>query len=144
MTHIRPLVICLFRHADAILVMESYDPTDGEPWYRPLGGGIEFGEHSRDALIREIHEELGASITDLRYLFTIENIFVYDGRPGHEIVQVYDGRFVDATIYQRKILYALEGNDEQFDAMWKTLEFFRQGHAPLYPDGLLERLDGQP
>ncbi|WP_167355884.1 NUDIX domain-containing protein [Paenibacillus oryzisoli] len=28
--------------------------------YRPVGGTIELGEHSQEALIREFQEELGA------------------------------------------------------------------------------------
>ncbi|MCA9941424.1 MAG: NUDIX domain-containing protein, partial [Anaerolineales bacterium] len=57
---IRPLVICLFRHKNHILVMEGYDPVKQQTFYRPLGGGIEFGEHSAIALRRELREELGA------------------------------------------------------------------------------------
>ncbi len=41
---VRPLAICVFRHHDRILVMEGYDPVKKEHFYRPLGGGIEFGE----------------------------------------------------------------------------------------------------
>lgn len=42
---IRPLAICVFRHAGRILVAEGTDEVKGETFYRPLGGAIEFGEY---------------------------------------------------------------------------------------------------
>lgn len=44
MSRIRPLAICVFRHQDRILVAEGYDPVKDEHFYRPLGGGNEFGD----------------------------------------------------------------------------------------------------
>ncbi len=40
---IRPLVICLFWQGQRILVAKGYDPLKREQFFRPLGGGIEFG-----------------------------------------------------------------------------------------------------
>ena len=36
---IRPLVICLFKKGDTILVAEGYDPVKDDYYYRPIGGG---------------------------------------------------------------------------------------------------------
>ena len=94
MSQIRPLAICIFSHGNKILVSEERDPAKGEIFYRPLGGGIEFGEHSTDTIHRELIEEIEAKVKDLVYLGTIENIFTFNGIPGHEIVQVYDGALV--------------------------------------------------
>ncbi len=141
---IRPLVIALLRRDDHILVSEGYDPIKRETFYRPLGGMIEFGEHSADALRREIDEELGLAITNLRYLVTLENIFVYNGQPGHEIVLVYDAEFVDPTVYQRPWLDGHESDDAHggdFKAYWRSPAFFAGPNAPpLYPAGLLLHL----
>ena len=137
---IRPLAICVFLREGSILVFEGYDPVKRQVFYRPLGGGIEFGEHSRDAVVREIREELGREITNLRSLGILENIFTYNGQTGHEIVVVYDGAFVDRSIYEQAQLTAWEDNGESFTAMWKPLQGFMSGQAPLYPDGLLNLL----
>lgn len=136
---IRPLAICVFRHEGRILVSENYDPTKRETFYRPLGGGIEFGERGIDAVAREIHEELGAAVRDLAYLGALENIFTYDGKPGHEIVLVYDGSFVKSSLYGRERLTGREG-DALITVVWKPLTAFGPGSPPLYPDGLLELL----
>ncbi|MGH2403262.1 MAG: NUDIX domain-containing protein [bacterium] len=78
---IRPLAICVFRDGENILVAEGTDDIKGETFYRPLGGAIEFGEYARDTLVREMREEIGAEITDLRYLGALENVFTYMGDP---------------------------------------------------------------
>ena len=139
---IRPIAIAVFRDGDRILAFEGHDPTKRETFYRPLGGGIEFGERAQDCLAREIREELGAEIADVTYVGTLQNIFTCDGQVGHEIVLVYETRFVDARLYQ---VESLRGEDEgkPFMGMWKSLDEFRAGEAPLYPDGLLGFLDGR-
>jgi 8-oxo-dGTP pyrophosphatase MutT (NUDIX family) len=140
---IRPLAICVFRDGERIFAAEGYDPLKKQTFYRPLGGKIEFGERSAQTVARELREEIGAEVSDLRYLGTLENIFAYNGEAGHEIVLIYDGKFVDKTIYEREGLEGHEDDDDggAFRAVWKSLSFFREGHAPLYPDGLLQLLD---
>ncbi len=142
--NIRPIAICIFSQNGRILVLEGYDPTKHEIFYRPLGGGIEFGEHSQEALEREIQEELNTAVTNLRYLATLENIFTFDGQPGHEIVQIYDGQFVDKSLYHCPVIKGREEGGQRFTAFWKSLNDFEGKSAPpLYPDGLLELLRQQ-
>lgn len=121
---------------------ESHDPIKGESFYRPLGGGIEFGETSAEAVEREIQEEIGASVTKLRLIGTLENIFMYLGAPGHEIVQVYDGQFVDRALYERGSIPGTESNGQSFEAIWKELESF-SAESPLYPNGLFALLQSK-
>ncbi len=138
---IRPLAICIFRKDDAIFVFEGHRPDSGERYYRPLGGGIEYGESGRQTVIRELREEIGAEIADLRYLDTLENIFTYAGDLGHEIAVVYEARFADPTFYERDGVDVTDDGNEELKAYWKSLDLFRRGDAPLYPNGLLDLLD---
>jgi 8-oxo-dGTP pyrophosphatase MutT (NUDIX family) len=143
MPHIRPIAVCIFRHKGKILVFEGYDPQEDETFYRPLGGGIEFGERSADTVRRELREEISAEVRDLVYLGTLENIFTYDGEPGHEIVQVYDGVLVDSGLYEQAVIVGREADvEENFRAMWKSPDEFGPGKSILYPDSLLEMLSG--
>ena len=143
MPNIRPIAICLFRHDGKILVFEGYDPRKDETFYRPLGGGIEFGERSVDTIRRELREEIGAEVRNLVYLGTLENIFTFDGKPGHEIVQVYDGVLTESGLYEQAVILGHEADvEEHFRAMWKSLDEFGPGESILYPDGLLEMLSG--
>ena len=142
MPNIRPLAICLFRDGDRILVAEGYDPVKRETFYRPLGGGIEFGERAEQTVRRELREELSAEVVNLTYLFTLENIFTFNGADGHEIILVYDGQLNDTSLYAQDVL---EGNEfdgfrqAPFRAVWKHIHEFGPA-APLYPEGLHERL----
>jgi len=138
---IRPLAICVFRNNDRILVAEGYDPIKKQLFYRPLGGGIEFGEKSEDTVRRELMEEIRAEVGDVWYLGTLENIFVFNGTPGHEIVQVYDGALKESGLYDQAVIAGQEADiNESFQAVWMSLDEFGDGKSILYPSGLLEML----
>jgi 8-oxo-dGTP pyrophosphatase MutT (NUDIX family) len=108
----------------------------GETYYGPLGGGVEFGERAADAVRREMMEELGAELARVRLLGVLENIFTYEGRPGHEIVFVYRGWFADASLYERDELRWTESDGTEWLARWMPLEHFARGGPPLYPAGV--------
>lgn len=136
---IRPLAICVFRNNGRILVAEGYDPVKEHTFYRPLGGAIEFGEASQETVRRELMEEIGAEVEGLQYLGTLENIFVFNGEPGHEIVMVYDGVLTNSGLYDQAVIEGKEADvDESFKAVWKNISEFVEGKSTLYPDGLLE------
>lgn len=138
-TRIRPISICLLRRGEEILVHESYDSVKERGFARPLGGGIDFGETSAKAAIREIKEELGVDITEVVLLGVVENIFVYEGEPGHEMVFVYDGRFVDESLYERASLDGVEGK-RQFKAVWRLPQALRHGPYYLVPEEIWDLL----
>ena len=134
---IRPIVICLFRKGDRILVSEAFDHSKGEYFCRPLGGGIEFGEHSRDAMLREIREETGSEVENLRLLGVLENVFTYEGELGHEVVFVYDAEFADKSLYERGEVQAYESEiDKRFVASWRSLEEIERRGVRLVPEPL--------
>ena len=139
---IRPLAICVIRHHDRILVAEGYDSIKDEYFYRPLGGGIEFGEPSVETICRELIEEINAEVDreSLKFLGAVENIFHFNGTPGHEIVLIYDGTLKESGLYEQDEILGKEVNGENFRAVWKDLDEFREGKFILYPTGLIEML----
>jgi 8-oxo-dGTP pyrophosphatase MutT (NUDIX family) len=138
---IRPLAICVFRNNDRILVAEGYDEIKDNTFYRPLGGGIEFGEYSEQTIHRESMEEIGVEVSGLKYLGMLENVYVFNGMPGHEIVLVYDGVLKNSGLYEQAEVEGKEAEiDESFKAVWKSLNEFGEGKSILYPIGLKELL----
>jgi 8-oxo-dGTP pyrophosphatase MutT (NUDIX family) len=135
--HIRPIVICLFRRGDRLLVAQDYDSIKQDYFCRPLGGGIKFGEQSRVAMLREIAEELAAEVDNLRLVGVLENIFTYEGRAGHEIVFVYDAEFVNKSLYEQAEICCFEPEaNVKFVARWASpVELERQG-IRLVPETL--------
>jgi len=139
---VRPLAICVFRNQDRILVNQGYDQVKDKYFYRPLGGGIEFGETSLETICRALREEITVEVDkeSLTYLGTVENIFHFNGEPGHEIVLVYDGKLKDLGLYEQAVIAGKEANGEEFEAMWMSLDEFGTGKRILYPTGLAEIL----
>jgi len=133
----RTVAICLIRHQGKILVGEASDAVKGETFYRPLGGGVNFGESARNAVIREIKEEIGAELANVRQLSVIENIFTYQGNPGHEIIFVFEAEFADKSLYARSEWdTSTEPGWSRF--LWKPESVFHTGAEKLYPEGLLD------
>jgi ADP-ribose pyrophosphatase YjhB (NUDIX family) len=152
--HVRPIALAVIKRErppgphnaeQAILVFEGYDPHKDEVFYRPLGGTIEFGERSEQTVFRELYEEVGLELQNVRYLATVENIFIYQGQTGHEIVMLYSARLADVSsqAYEQDEFQGMEDNGQPFTARWMPLSHFEPHGPPLYPTGLLDLLMDQ-
>jgi 8-oxo-dGTP pyrophosphatase MutT (NUDIX family) len=136
---IRPLVICLFRNDGRFLASLGTDSVKDQDFYRPLGGMIEFGETSEAALKREIKEELGEEITNIKYLGTTESLFTYEGGAGHEIVMAFDAEFINRSLYAKNEIDVIEG-DIFYKAYWINIEDLLSGKVIVYPEGIIEMI----
>ncbi|PEX36352.1 DNA mismatch repair protein MutT [Bacillus cereus] len=123
---------------DSRLLVQEYHTSD-ETYYRPLGGSIELGEKSAHTVIREFQEELHTEVEIINYLGCLENIFHLDGEIGHEIIQLYSVRLLDASLYEME---KVNIQDEQTVAYakWIPITAFIQKEKILYPDGVLQYL----
>jgi len=138
MPTIRPIALAVPRRGEDLLVLEKHDPTKGQTFYRPLGGGIEFGETAELAVCRELREELAVELLDVRRLGVLENIFHGFGRDGHEIAFIFGCRLVDQAVYERDVVGKILDNAGT-KVMWRSLSTFNSG-SPLYPEGLADLL----
>ena len=60
------------------------------------GGGLEFGEGTRDCLVREVREEMGVEATGLRHFYTTDFFQASAYREGDQLVSVYYSFRVEA------------------------------------------------
>jgi ADP-ribose pyrophosphatase YjhB (NUDIX family) len=113
----------------ALLVSEH---TDQGRFHRPLGGHVEYGEYALDTLHRELREEIGQALADVRLLGVLENIFAWDGERQHELVFLYAARFADPAAYD------IEEQGIRDEASGRSRVIWRPAGAsspPLYPAG---------
>ncbi len=136
---IRVLALGVILQGDRIFISEGYDPVKHQTFYRAMGGGVDFGETSLAALKREFQEEIQAELTNIHYLGCLENIFTYNGQPGHEIIQLYKCDFVDPKLYQLEKLVFTEG-ERQKTALWVDISRFKSGELKLVPEQFFEYL----
>ncbi|MFY9493530.1 MAG: NUDIX domain-containing protein [Minisyncoccia bacterium] len=121
------------RNGQEVLAGIGRDDVKGEDFGRIIGGKIEFGETAEFALRREFQEELNTELEDLFFIKMVENIFTYNGQPGHEIVFVYRGSLADKTLYQKDLIRVEDGGKE-FDVRWVPLDDVYLGKLKLYPE----------
>ena len=136
---IRVLALGIIRDDDRLFISQGFDPVKQETFYRAMGGGVDFGETSLEALKREFEEEINAEVTNIKYLGCMENIFVYNGNPGHEIIQLYQCDFVDPKFYQLEQITFNEG-ERQKTALWVKLDRCRSGELRVVPEQFLDYL----
>jgi 8-oxo-dGTP pyrophosphatase MutT (NUDIX family) len=139
---IRPVALAAVRRENGeILVSKDYEPGEAEPFYRFIGGGVEFGEHSREAVVREFREELGVELTNVSLRGTHENVFTFDGEQGHEIWRVYEGDIAEDWPYERDRFEGHEPElDETFEATWMVPDRLRDD-VTFYDPVVLSDLD---
>lgn len=122
------------------LVWRGHDT--GRPFHRLLGGHLEPGEATIDCVVREIDEELGATLVAPRLLGVLENVFEHEGEPGHEVVFVYAGDLDDPDNVPPEGRWFTDGGERQ-RVEWRPVTVpVGHPHAaiPLYPTGLQEML----
>lgn len=134
---IRPLSLALIKKDDKYLVFKATDPNTEEKFYRPLGGGIEFGETSAEALIREFKEEIDADIEPIKILNVFENMFTYEGIEMHELVFLYEAKFSDTSWYQKDGI-DINARHPNRKATWVSRETLLK--ANFYPEGIKKLL----
>ncbi len=114
------------------LASKGFDEKKGETFYRGIGGGIHFRETSEDAMKREIKEELGCEVENLKLVDVAENVFTFNGEDRHQIVFLYTGDLSNKDLYKQDKIHIVEPYSE-FDAEWVPIEDILRGKVILYP-----------
>lgn len=129
---IKVKAMALFIADGRMLVTDCFDKVKQKPFYRLLGGHIEFGERSEETLKREMLEEVGADIDVLALLGTVQNRFIYEGRHYHEIVFIHHAKFLNESFHRREDLRNLEVDFEEL-FKWVPVSEALNGDVPLFP-----------
>ena len=135
---VKAVAVCV--HAGRVLVERGVDRAAASGFYRAIGGSVEFGERAVDAVVREWSEEYGLTLREPRLLGVVENVFTYEGRPGHEVVFVFQARIAEEAVYARDALEGVDPDGRVHHAVWVPLADLAGDGVPLHPAGLLDLL----
>ena len=80
-------VACIVTGQKKILIQKNFN----DDYYSLIGGRVKFFEDTTEALIREINEETGITISrdEAKLIDIVENFFIYDNTKFHEILFIY-------------------------------------------------------
>jgi 8-oxo-dGTP pyrophosphatase MutT (NUDIX family) len=127
---VRPVAIGLLRDGDRLLVAEVPNDDGSVKGWRPLGGGIEFGETAEAALRREFREELGAEIEVTGPPMIFENLYDHAGHVGHEIIFAFPIRLLDEAVGAER-RFQIRDNDAVVWVEWIETRRFQAGDVLL-------------
>ena len=95
---IRPVALAVIRNGSRFARARVPDGQGAGAITGRWGGGHSlWGNAGRDAVRREIREEIGGEIEGVRHLGTLENIFEREGQPAHWIVFVFEAEFTERS-----------------------------------------------
>ena len=106
--------------------------------YALIGGRIEIGENSEDAVKREIQEELGKEIEITGNAATIENFFEMDSQKYHEIMFVHKAEFVNEE--DKKIEDTIKNVEGKDYLKYEWVDLDELDEYPLKPQAIKEIL----
>lgn len=135
MSSIRVVALALVRRPGTrqVLVFQRVHPVTGAAFRRLVGGGVEFGETTAEAALREVREELGATGRAVRAVGTYE--YVFESRHGnrkHEVAFVHEVA-LDPEWYALDVLPDVESGSDP--GIWHDLDDPPPGVA-LFPEGI--------
>jgi 8-oxo-dGTP pyrophosphatase MutT (NUDIX family) len=116
-----------------------------DPFWALPGGRVEFHESSREALAREIEEEMGcsASIGPLR--FVVENFFELGGRKAHEIGFYYEAELPRPfPFHETDIVHRCRDTNTDLEFRWVLPRTLGSGSIDLKPAPLVDLIATSP
>lgn len=124
----------IIMHNNKILVHSNLENKH----YALLGGRIESGEDSEEAVKREILEETGKEIETIGYIGTIENFFKRGEEKYHEILFIHKAEFKNEE--DKKIEYTLKNVEGKDYLQYEWIDINDIEKYPIRPQVIKEVL----
>ncbi|WLE00055.1 NUDIX domain-containing protein [Agrobacterium leguminum] len=141
---IRIKALGLLWRGPRFLAFEVYDHEGRVKGVRPLGGSVEFGEKAEDAVVREFREEIDTDVSVIAGPMVLENVFVHEGEPRHEVLFIFDLAFPRGAFDGWERIRFKEDDGTSMVAAWyDPRELDIDGGPELYPKGLKFQLIGR-
>lgn len=139
MVNRRAARVILFDEQDRVLLFRGIDSTrpDAAPWWFTPGGGLEPGETTRDAALREVLEETGIRLPSvIGPVLDRETDFTFEGEPLHQYEQFFiahvHGVEIDSSGWSE-----LEKR-MMLESRWWSLDELESTSETIYPENLAD------
>jgi 8-oxo-dGTP pyrophosphatase MutT (NUDIX family) len=83
------------------------------------------------AIIREIKEELGCGVKDVKFVTAKEELFTYEGEKRHEANFLYKVELDNEELFEKDII--LNPDSDEFPAVWISISDVLSEEVILYP-----------
>ena len=90
------IALIINEESELLVATRAHEPVKGT--LDLPGGFVDMNETGEEAVIREVKEETGLDVEDVKYLFSILNIYVYSGFEVHTIDLVYLCKVSDTRV----------------------------------------------
>jgi len=118
-----PIVAVIFNNKNQVLLTKRYSPKNPsahKKWHLP-GGGMKHGEHPRDTVMREIHEELAIAI-ELLTKHPLVYSYMYPENNEHRIKIAYPAKYLSGTV-------DISGDEDATEAKWFRENDIKEGNC---------------
>ncbi|MFD2919713.1 NUDIX domain-containing protein [Terrimonas rubra] len=115
----------LINEAKQVLVSDEY--IRGAYYTKFPGGGLEFGEGTRDCLVREFMEEMNLAVRVTQHIYTTDFFQRSAFRPSDQIISIYyyAEALAPITVPLRTTPFAFDEQQLQVYETRKEIETFR-------------------
>ena len=135
--NISPKALFLAVNGNKLLVHGILSNEVEKSIMRPPGGRIEFGEYSETTIRREMQEELNSTISNLRFLGSLENIFQDpQGNQYHEILFIYSGALDKKELYEEDTARRADETGRVVEYRWIPIKDLLNHTQLIVPEGI--------
>ncbi|MBD8389678.1 NUDIX domain-containing protein [Dysgonomonas sp. BGC7] len=92
------IALIVNENRELLVATRAHEPVKGT--LDLPGGFVDMNETGEEAVIREVKEETNMDVTDVKYMFSIPNRYVYSGFEVHTLDMVYLCKVTDASTFK--------------------------------------------